>query len=347
MKKQNLALICGGDSSECEVSVQSALNVMQYIDAEKYEVFLVVLRGPHWLLVLPPDGEQIDLDLVMERGKRNLSECCTEIDKTDFSFECRKGRGKFDKAFIMIHGKPGENGLLQGYLEMMGVPFTTCSSFVSAITFDKHSCKRFLDYAGVKMAKDVYIRRDCHHSTRDIVRQLGLPIFVKPTVGGSSFGITKVKREEDLEAAIEHAYTECDTVIAEAAVAGREMTEGIYRLNGIVKTLPVTEVVTKREYFDYEAKYLGESEEICPAKISSKLDAKIRNLSEHIYNYMGCSGIVRMDYIVKEKGPESWDVYFLEVNTIPGMTKMSLVPRQLEVAGIDIKEFISALLNSV
>lgn len=338
--KQNVALICGGDSSECEVSVQSAINVAKFIDNQKFQTYLVFLRGTRWLLILPPDGEEIDLDLVMGRSDRRLETRSKEINKTDFSVLCRYGLVKFDKAFIMIHGTPGENGLLQGYLEMMHVPFTTCSAFVSAITFDKHSCKRFLDYAGVKMAKDVYIRRDVPHSTRDIIRQLGLPIFVKPTVGGSSFGVTKVKKEEELEGAINHAFTECDTVIAEATIDGREVTNGIYKMHGSIHKLPVTEIVTKREYFDYEAKYLGESQEICPAELSAEMTAKVQNLSERIYTYMGCSGIVRMDYIIRGN-----DVYFLEVNTIPGMTKMSLVPKQLAVGGIDLKQFLTDLID--
>ncbi|MCI1719830.1 MAG: D-alanine--D-alanine ligase [Bacteroidales bacterium] len=340
--KQNVALICGGDSSECEVSVQSAINVAKFIDKEKFQTYMVFLRGTHWLLVLPPDDEEIDVDLVMGRSDRNLETRSKEINKTDFSVLCRHGLVRFDKAFIMIHGKPGENGLLQGYLEMMHVPFTTCSAFVSAITFDKHSCKRFLDYAGVKMAKDVYIRKDVPHSPREIIRQLGLPIFVKPTVGGSSFGVTKVKREEDLEGAINHAYTECDTVIAEEAIEGREVTNGIYKLQGAIHKLPVTEIVTKREYFDYEAKYLGESQEICPAQLSPEMTAKVQNLSERIYTYMGCSGVVRMDYIIRGN-----DVYFLEVNTIPGMTKMSLIPKQLAVAGLDLKQFLTDMLEDI
>jgi len=332
MKK--IAVMCGGDSSERQVSAQSALNVMDHIDREKYLPRLVFIEGINWY-VLPSSARTLE-DILVHSG-------CPVIDKNRFSFQDPE-TGKeeaFDTALIMIHGTPGENGLLQGYLEMQKIPFTTCSSFVSAITFDKHSCKRFLDFAGVKMADDIFISCNRPYSVREIIRQVGLPMFVKPTVGGSSFGVTKVKTEEEVEPAIRTAFKECGTILAEEAVSGREVTCGAYKFNGRICALPVTEIVTDREFFDFEAKYLGESQEICPARISETLTSKIQNLTESIYSYMGCRGIVRMDYIVTEKE----DIYFLEVNTVPGMTKMSLVPNMLRTAGIDIKDFITSLIE--
>lgn len=325
--KKKIALVYGGDSSEVEISVQSGKNVSSYISRERYDVYEVFLRGASW-----------KVQLYGKDGGEAISQ--VEVDKTDFSFTYNGVKVKFDFAYIMIHGTPGENGLLQGYFEMLGVPFSTCSSFVSAITFDKHSCKRFLDFAGVKMAKDVFLREGHEYSVNSIVKELGLPLFVKPTNGGSSFGITKVKREEELNQAIKSAFKECNSIIIEECITGREMTNGIYRKNGEVVTLPVTEIVTNREFFDYEAKYLGMSNEICPAPISDELTKDIQELTAKIYKYMGCDGLVRIDYIVK-----GYDIYFLEINTIPGMTAMSLVPAQVRAAGIDMGDFFTALIE--
>ena len=206
--KKNIALIYGGNSSEWQISIQSGKFVASHIDRSRYNVYEVLLRGASWSV----EG--------------------TEIDKTDFSVTIGGERIRFDAAFILIHGTPGENGLLQGYLEMLGIPFNTCSAFVSALTFDKHSCKRFLDFAGVKMAKDLFIRRGSGYSPAEITRELGLPLFVKPSSGGSSFGVTKVKHEAELEKAMEEAFRECDSVLVEEAVSGREVTNGIYREKG-------------------------------------------------------------------------------------------------------------------
>lgn len=325
--KKKIALVYGGDSSEVEISVQSGKNVSSYISRERYDVYEVFLRGASW-----------KVQLYGKDGGEAISQ--VEVDKTDFSFTYNGVKVKFDFAYIMIHGTPGENGLLQGYFEMLGVPFSTCSSFVSAITFDKHSCKRFLDFAGVKMAKDVFLREGHEYCVNSIVKELGLPLFVKPTNGGSSFGITKVKREEELDQAIKSAFKECNSIIIEECITGREMTNGIYRKNGEVVTLPVTEIVTNREFFDYEAKYLGMSNEVCPAPISDELTKDIQELTAKIYKYMGCDGLVRIDYIVK-----GYDIYFLEINTIPGMTAMSLVPAQVRAAGIDMGDFFTALIE--
>ena len=329
---KNIAVICGGDSSEREVSVRSTLNTLLHVDRQKYNPRIVFIEGTQWY-VLTADNQTVETVLCHSGAPT--------VDKNDFTVTLSEGKVSFDAALIMIHGTPGENGLLQGYLEMQKVPFTSCSSFVSAITFDKHSCKRFLDFAGVKMADDVFISKNRPYSLRDIIRQVGLPMFVKPTVGGSSFGVTKVKTEKDLQAAIDKAFKECGTILAEEAISGREMTCGVFMFHGKITALPVTEIVTDREFFDYEAKYLGESQEICPARITPTLSAKIQNLTESIYSYMGCRGVVRMDYIVTEKE----DIYFLETNTVPGMTEMSLVPNMLRVAGIDIKDFITSLIE--
>ena len=312
--KKNIALIYGGNSSE--ISIQSGKFVASHIDKDRYNVYEVLLCGASW------------------------SVGGTEIDKTDFSLTVGGEKIRFDMAFILIHGTPGENGLLQGYLEMLGVPFNTCSAFVSALTFDKHSCKRFLDFAGVKMAKDLFLRRGSEYTPAEIVRDLGLPLFVKPSNGGSSFGVTKVKHEDELAAAMEEAFKECDSVLIEEALRGRELTNGIYCEGGRLITLPVTEIITEREFFDYDAKYLGESNEVCPAEISETLSEKVREITAFIYNYLGCKGLGRMDYILSGE-----DIYFLEINTVPGMTPMSLVPGQVRAAGIDLQQFFTTLIE--
>lgn len=338
--KKKIALIYGGNSEEAEISIQSGKNVSECICREKYDVYEVLLRGVDWR-VLNPCGGVVE-DGVADKCLENPAEYGVGVDKTDFSFTWNGEKVKFDMAFIMIHGTPGENGLLQGYLEMMGIPYNTCSAYVSAITFDKHSCKRFIEHAGVKMAKDVFLRRGSSYNAGEIVAALGLPLFVKPTNGGSSFGISKVKKSEDLAPAIELVFKEYDSVIIEESIKGRELTNGIYAKGDELVRLPVTEIVTTREFFDYEAKYLGESQEICPARIPDELTRRIQDTTEMIYRYMGCSGLVRMDYIV-----DGDEIYFLETNTVPGMTPMSLVPAQVRAAGISMTEFFNTLIDNI
>jgi D-alanine--D-alanine ligase len=360
IQKEKIALFYGGNSSEAEVSVKSGKNVASCISKEKYQVYEILLRGESWR-VLNPNGEEIDIQIPLQYLNAAIESeqaCSTapgtakianikcnigvEVDKTKFSFINNGKEIKFDMAYIMIHGTPGENGLLQGYFEMLGIPYNTCSSFVSAITFDKHSCKRFLDFSGVKMAKDVFIRRGESYSTSQIIKELSLPIFVKPTNGGSSFGVTKVKREEDLKAAIDFVFKDYDSAILEECLVGRELTNGIYFNGKELVKLPVTEIITEREFFDYQAKYLGESKEVCPAEISEDLTKRIQQTSEKLYKYLGCSGLVRMDYIVCSE-----DIYFLEINTVPGMTSMSLVPAQVRVAKIKIEDFFETLISTI
>ena len=321
MAKKSVAVIYGGNSSEHQVSIQSGKNVAANLDRERYDVYEILIKGKSWSLIAR-NGEEMEP---------------AEIDKTDFS----AAGVHFDVAFIMIHRTPGENGLLQGYFEMLEIPFTTCNAFVSNIAFDKYSCKRFLDFAGVKFAKDCYIRKGRPYSPRSIVAQLGLPLFIKPTNGGSSFGVTKVKSMEEIEPAVERAFLENDAVMAEEAIVGREVTNGIFTDRGKIVNLPVTEIVTEREFFDFEAKYQGLSKEICPAPLPPHITEQIQQMTTHIYTFMGCSGLVRMDYIIKGE-----EIFFLEMNMVPGMTPMSLIPAQVRAAGIEIKEFFTALIES-
>lgn len=326
MNKYNVALIYGGDSSEVGISVLSGRNVAANIDKDKFEIFQIMLRGAQWDLCSSDDSD--------------TPVAIAPVDKSDFSVVLDSVKIKFDIAFIMIHGTPGENGLLQGYFEMMGIPFTTCSSYVSALTFDKYACKTFLRDTGVRMAKDIYLRRGDSYSVEEIVAKLGLPLFVKPSDGGSSFGVTKVREESELEGAIADAFSQGETVLIEEFISGREVTQGVYAIGERITALPVTEIISHNDYFDYQAKYLGQSDEVCPADISAEVAETIRKETYKIYHHFGCKGIVRMDYILHDDVP-----YFLEVNTVPGMTKMSLVPQQLVVAGISMSDLLTELLE--
>ncbi|MDP3397518.1 MAG: D-alanine--D-alanine ligase [Bacteroidales bacterium] len=327
MTKKTIALIYGGDSSEYEVSIKSGKHISGHLDRERYLVYEVLMKGSDWKVLFSEEKSYL-------------------IDKADFSFVIPDESGiggkrvKFDKALIMIHGTPGENGLLQAYFEMIGMKFTTCSATVSAISFDKYACKCYLRDTGVKLAKEQFIRRGDSYNAYDISARMGLPLFVKPNNGGSSFGVTKVKHLENLNDAIESAFKEDESVLVEEYIQGREMTNGVYEYNGKLVRLPVTEIISNNEFFDYEAKYLGASKEICPAEITSELSERIIDTSHKIYKYLGCKGIVRVDYIVR--GDE---IFFLEINTVPGMTEMSLVPQQVRAAGMTIREFLNQLLG--
>ena len=325
-KYQRIAVIYGSDSSEWEVACRSGVFVASRIDGTKYDVYEIFARFGKWSLVAMKKRDSRRIPFA--EGAR------PEIDKTDFSVKVYGEKIKFDYAYIVQHGTPGENGLLQGYLEMLGIPFSSCSAFVSAIAFDKFACKSYLrEVDFVKCAPDVYVRNG--------MEKLKFPVFVKPTDGGSSFGITKVRKAEDLPEAIRFAFSEGPSVIIEQGIPGQELTCAAYADAEGVKSLPVIQIVTEHDYFDYDAKYNGQSQEICPAPISEDLSGHIQEVSKRIYSHLGCSGVVRMDYILAEDG-----LYFLEVNTIPGMTSASLVPKMVRTAGLDITDFLTGIIEN-
>ena len=336
MDLNKIAVIYGSDSSEWEVSVRSGEFTASQIDGNRFDVYEIFARFGKWTLAA-----------YRKRGQERVAvaeDLRPEIDKTDFSVEVAGEKVKFDYAYIMQHGTPGENGLMQGYLEMLGVPHSGCNAFVSAITFDKFSCKSYLkDVDFVKCAKDIFLRKG--DSTEGLaakaVETLGLPMFVKPTDGGSSFGVTKVKSEADFEKAVEYAFSEGNMLIAEAAIVGRELTCAVYNNGKENVALPVIEIVTENEFFDYEAKYNGHSKEICPAMIPDALRDEIQEVSKKIYTQLGCEGLVRVDYISSEEG-----LYFLEVNTIPGMTSASLVPQMVRAAGMSMTDFLTTIITN-
>lgn len=336
MAYKSIAVIYGSDSSEWEVSCRSGEFTSSRIDGSIYDVYEIFARFGKWTLVAY--RMKNSMRILIPESER------PEIDKNDFSVVVNAQKVKFDYAYIMQHGTPGENGLMQGYLEMLGVPHSGCDAFVSAITFDKFSCKSYLkDVDYVKCADDVFIRKGepLEGMAEKIVERLGLPLFVKPTDGGSSFGVTKVKSIDDFDKAVEYAFSEGNMLIAEAAIVGRELTCAVYYDGHDYVALPVIEIISENEFFDYEAKYNGHSREVCPAEIPDSLRDQIQEVSKKIYLHLGCSGLVRVDYINSENG-----LYFLEVNTVPGMTAASLVPQMVRAAGIDMTDFLTTVIEN-
>ena len=334
MKK--IAVIYGSDSSEWEVSVRSGEFTASQIDGTKYDVYEIFARFGQWSLVAyrKNGGGRV---LIPENERPQICKC-------DFSVMLEGGKVKFDYAYIMQHGTPGENGLMQGYLEMLGVPHSGCNAFVAAITFDKFSCKSYLkDVDFVKCADDMFLRKgeSVDGLAQKAVERLGLPLFVKPTDGGSSFGVTKVKKVEDFDKAVELAFSEGNMLLAEAAIVGRELTCAVYFNGSENVALPVIEIITENEFFDDEAKYQGLSREVCPAEIPDDLRDRIQEVSRKIYSHLGCSGLVRVDYICSGE-----DLYFLEVITIPGMTSASLVPQMVRAAGLSMTDFLTTVIEN-
>lgn len=336
MKYNTIAVIYGSDSSEWQVSVRSGEFTASRIDGLLYDVYEIFAREGKWSVAAYRKRNSMRFVFPLEARP--------QIDKTDFSVVIDGQKVRFDFAYIMQHGTPGENGLMQGYLEMLGIPHSGCNAFVSAITFDKFSCKSYLkDVDYVKCADDIFIRKG--ESTEGLAQKaidkLGLPMFVKPTDGGSSFGVTKVKCAEDFDKAVEYAFSEGNMIMAEGAIVGRELTCAVYNNGRENVALPVIEIITENEFFDYEAKYNGHSREVCPAQIPDALRDEIQEVSKKIYSHLGCAGIVRVDYISSEDG-----LYFLEVNTIPGMTAASLVPQMVRAAGMDMTNFLTAIIEN-
>ena len=335
-KYQSIAVVYGSDSSEWEISCRGGEFVASRIDESAYDVYEIFARMGKWQLVAYRKRNAMHVPL--PEGSR------PEVDKSDFSVCVLGEKIKFDFAYIVQHGRPGENGMLQGYFEMLGIPFSSCSSFVSTIAFDKYACKSYLrDFDGVNLAPDAFIRRgdDVQAFAKNVVERIGLPVFVKPTDGGSSFGITKVTDPAKLAEAVNYAFIEGPTVIAEKAIVGRELTCAAYFDGKKVCTLPPIEIVTDNDYFDYDAKYNGNSREICPAPIDEAATAHLQQTTRDIYTRLGCKGLVRMDYILAADG-----LWFLEVNTIPGMTNASLVPKMVQTAGMDMTTFLSILIEN-
>jgi len=320
---KTIAIAAGGDSSEFEISVKSAEEVGKILSS-KYVVYIITIHGSNWY------WED-------QKGRYH------NIDKNDFSLIPDNNKIKFDGVFIAIHGTPGENGLLQGYFDMIGIPYTSCGAFCSALTFSKQACKLFLKEYGIAMAEAVLIRKGNNIDQTNIIRQTGLPCFVKPNDSGSSIGVTKVKTKEELLPAIETAFKESDAVLIEAFMSGREVACGVMKTKSKTIVLPLIEIISKNEFFDYEAKYTpGKSDEIAPADIPPSVTTEIQRISKFVYEILGCKGIVRVDFIVVGDKP-----FFIEINTVPGMTKESLVPKEAAAAGITLEELYSMAVENM
>lgn len=335
-KYKKIAVIYGSDSSEWEVSCRSGEFVASRIDDNQYDVYEIFARFGKWSLVACKKQNAMRVTFPEEARP--------EIDKSDFSVAVLGEKVKFDYAYIVQHGIPGENGQLQGYLDMLHVPYSSCNFYVSTIAFDKFACKCYIKGRdAVKCAPDAFIRQgeDINAFVKKVSSTLAFPVFVKPTQGGSSFGVTRVTRKEDLSEAIKYAYAECPTVLVEQGVSGRELTCGVYFDGKGPKALPIIEIVTENEYFDYDAKYNGHSQEVCPAQVPDEVRDLVQKTTCELYSSLGCKGVVRMDFIWCEDG-----LYFLEVNTIPGMTSASLIPKMVKTAGLDITDFLTTVIEN-
>lgn len=321
--KRVIAIIAGGDSSEHGVSMKSAEGIYSFIDKDKYELYIVELCKKFWEAILP-DGSR------------------SAIDKNDFSFIHGDRRIRPDFAYITIHGTPGENGILQGYFELIGIPYSTCDVLVSALTFNKFALNQYLKGFGIRIAESMLVHKRFGISDEEVIEKIGLPCFIKPNASGSSFGVTKVKTREEIQPAIQKALEESDDVMIEAFMDGIELANGCYKTKDKAVIFPITEVVSKNEFFDYNAKYNGEVTEITPARLSPELTNRVQQITSAVYDILGCSGIVRVDYIITagEK------INMLEINTTPGMTATSFIPQQVRAAGLDIKDVMTDIIEN-
>lgn len=325
--KRNIAIVCGGDSSEHDVSLRSAQGLYSFFDKERYHVYIVDVKGTDWHVNLD-NGDIVP------------------IDKNDFSFVQADTTVYFDYAYITIHGQPGENGVMQGYFDLIHLPYSTSGVLVEALTFNKYVLNNYLRSFGVNVADSLLLRRGESYDEKEIERRLGMPCFVKPAADGSSFGVSKVKEADRLAPALRVAFMESDEVMVEGFLDGMEISQGIYKTKEKTVVLPATEVVTSNEFFDYDAKYNGQVKEITPARLSPETAAKVSAETARIYELLHANGIIRIDYIISKDSEGSDVVNMLEINTTPGMTATSFIPQQVRAAGLDIKEVLTEIVEN-
>lgn len=321
--KKNIALVTGGFSGEAVISYKSANTIDKNLDREKFNVYKIDVNPAGWFY---ENGS----------GKK------TEVDKNDFTLQTDSGAIKFDAVFIGMHGTPGEDGKLQGYFDTLKIPYTSCDAGSSAITFNKRYTVAVAAMAGIHVARSFHLFKHTPVPVQQIVDGLKFPVFVKPNNGGSSIGMSKVYEPKDLEAAIEKAFKEDDQVLVEQMIKGREFTVGVFKTKGNIVVLPITEVISKKDFFDYEAKYEGASTEVTPAEIDEATAEKIRDAAKKIYSVFNCRGVVRIDFILEES---TGHPHMLEINTIPGQSEASIVPQQVRAMGWTLKEFYSKLVD--
>lgn len=327
--KRNIAIVCGGDSSEHDVSMRSAQGLYSFFDKERYNIYIVDVKGQDWHVNLP-------------------NGTTAPIDKNDFSFVLDGKAVVFDYAYITIHGTPGENGVMQGYFELLHIPYSTSGVLVEAMTFDKYVLNHYLRGWGVNVAKSLLIRRgeESKYTEEYIEKEIGMPCFVKPAADGSSFGVSKVKNADQLAPALRVAFMESDEVMIESLLEGTEISIGCYKTKKKSVVFPATEVVTSNEFFDYDAKYNGQVQEITPARIDPETARRVAEETSRIYDILHCNGIIRIDYIISKDTEGNDVINMLEINTTPGMTATSFIPQQVRAAGLDIKEVLSDIVEN-
>ena len=318
---RNIALLTGGDSSEWQIALQGAENIGNPLDRSRYSPYTIVLRNGHWTYTAP-DGTK------------------SELDRNDFTLPVAGRKIKLDYALIVIHGTPGEDGRLQGYLDMMGIPYSSCGFVSSVLTFDKAACKRAVAGSGIHLAKEILLNKTSEIDPAAIIAELGLPLFVKPNASGSSFGVTKVKKQNELLPAITEAFKESDQVLMEEFIEGREISCGVMIAGGKEYIFPITELVCQSEFFDYKAKYQGFSNEITPADLPEAIRKEVNRLTLIAYKRLNCRGVVRIDFIVKGETP-----YMIEINTIPGMSSHSIIPQQAATMGMSLTELFNLIID--
>ncbi len=321
--KKKIALVTGGYSGEAVISYKSAESIQKNIDAEKWDCYKIDINPLGWFYV-------------------NNEEKKIEVDKNDFSITLNGQKINFDAVLVGLHGTPGEDGKLQGYFDCLQIPYTSCNAATSALTFNKRYTVAVAAFAGLSVAKSLHLFKNATYTPSEILNQLKLPLFVKPNNGGSSLGISKVNEATQLQAALDKAFKEDDQVLVEEFISGREFTIGVYKSKGAIITLPITEIISKNEFFDFEAKYEGASEEITPAKVDEQIAEKVRAAAKKTYEVFNCNGIVRIDFIYNEM---DGNPYMLEINTVPGQSNASLVPQQVLATGMSLKEFYSTLIE--
>lgn len=327
--KRNIAIVCGGDSSEHDVSMHSAQGLYSFFDKERYNVYIVDVKGLDW-------------NVHFEDGTT------APIDKNDFSFLVNDKLVVFDYAYITIHGTPGENGIMQGYFELLHIPYSTSGVLVEAMTFDKFVLNNYLRGFGVNVADSLLLRRgeEDKYSEAEIASRIGWPCFVKPAADGSSFGISKVKNADQLAPALRVAFMESDEVMIERYLKGTEISVGCYKTKNKSVVFPATEVVTSNEFFDYDAKYNGQVEEITPARLNPETAERVAEETSKIYDILHCNGIIRIDYIISQDQNGRDVINMLEINSTPGMTATSFIPQQVKAAGLDIKDVLTDIIEN-
>ncbi len=326
--KRNIAIVCGGDSSEHDVSMRSAQGLYSFFNKDQYNIYIVDVKGQDWHVNLP-DGST------------------ARIDRNDFSFLNKDGKAVvFDYAYITIHGTPGENGIMQGYFDLIHLPYSTSGVLVEAMTFNKYVLNNYLRAFGVRVADSILLRRGEEYDEEAIEKRLGMPVFVKPAADGSSFGVSKVKNADQLAPALRVAFMESDEVMIEGFLEGTEISQGVYKTAEKSVVLPATEVVTSNEFFDYNAKYNGQVQEITPARLAPKTAEKVAAETSRIYDILHCNGIVRIDYIISKDKDGNDQINMLEINTTPGMTATSFIPQQVRAAGLDIAQVLSDVVEN-